>query len=104
MLFETPKQVLFWDIDGEHYVGGIGYENTIICSCCGGIIDIQELYEFTPDDIVPIMIFEDWVDINDGGAFEQADRELIDCYYAQEEIVHLAEKWTYFRRFVEVTI
>ena len=34
--FNTPTQVMFWDIYGDHYTYGIAYKNEIICGCCGG--------------------------------------------------------------------
>ena len=62
--FDEPTQVAFWDVEGSHWVGGIAYGTEIICGCCGGVVDIDEIYEFAPEDIDPIQIFEDWVDIN----------------------------------------
>ena len=46
--FEVPTQVKFWDVDGDHYIGGIAYRDKIICGCCGGIFDISEIYESAP--------------------------------------------------------
>lgn len=65
--FDVPTQVKFWDHDGGHYMGGIGYEDRIICGCCGGIFEISEIYEFAPEHHIkePIIAFEDWVDISD---------------------------------------
>ena len=45
MFFETPTQVKFWDVDGGHYTAGIAYKNEIICGCCGGIFEIEEIIE-----------------------------------------------------------
>lgn len=63
--FEVPTQVKFWDVGGDHYIGGIAYRNEIICGCCGGIFDISEIYEFAPTDLKedPIVVY-DWVDIS----------------------------------------
>ena len=64
--FDTPTQLAYWDVDGNHYVGGIGYGTEIICGCCGGIIDIDEIYEFAPAEITnPIIPYEEWMDIAD---------------------------------------
>ena len=63
--FENPTQVMFWDTDGNHWCGGIGYGTEIICGCCGGVVDIDEVYEFAPEEIInPLMPFEHWVDIS----------------------------------------
>ena len=64
--FEVPTQVKFWDVDGDHYIGGIAYRNEVICGCCGGIFDISEIYEFAPDTLEedPIVVYDNWVDIS----------------------------------------
>ena len=64
--FEVPTQVKFWDVDGDHYVGGIAYRNDVICGCCGGIFDISEIYESARDTIKEdsIVISERWVDFS----------------------------------------
>lgn len=62
--FDVPTQVLFYDVDGDHYVGGIAYHDEVICGCCGGIMSIDEIYEFAPSDIeMPIRPLE-WIDIS----------------------------------------
>lgn len=62
--FQIPTQVKFWDVDGDHYVGGIAYHDYIICGCCGGLIPIQEVFEFTPEEVTPIIAMDDWTDIS----------------------------------------
>ena len=64
--FEIPTQVKFWDVDGDHYIGGIAYRNEIICGCFGGIFDITEFYESAPDTLKedPIIPYDNWVDIS----------------------------------------
>ena len=62
--FDVPTQVAFWDVDGDHYVGGITYGDKIICGCCGGIIEIAEVYEFAPEGIEPIVVYNEWVDLS----------------------------------------
>ena len=62
--FEVPTQVKFWDVDGDHYIGGIAYRNEIICGCCGGIFDITEIYELAPDTLKEDLVVYDWVDIS----------------------------------------
>ena len=61
--FDKPTQVAFWDYDGDHYVGGIAYEDIVICGNCGGIYDLDELYEFAPEGKTPVLVYDDWVDI-----------------------------------------
>ena len=64
--FDNPTQVKFYDSDaGEcgEYVGGIAYRNEVICGCCGGTFEIEELCEYAPSGVNPIIICEDWMDI-----------------------------------------
>ena len=64
--FDVPTQVAFWSEEDGRYVGGIGYGTEIICGCCGGIVEISEVYEFTPVDIIPIIEHDDdWVDLTE---------------------------------------
>ena len=61
--FDAPTQLAYWDVDGNHYVAGIGYGTEIICGCCGAVIDIDEVYEFAPAEITnPIIPYEEWMD------------------------------------------
>lgn len=70
--FKSPTQVAFWDVDGDHYIGGIAYGTEIICGCCGGIVEIAEVYEFAPEGVRPIIVYEDWESFDD---FIIADNE-----------------------------
>ena len=45
VFFEKPTQVRFWECAEQDYVGGIAYEDKIICGCCGGILEIEEIYD-----------------------------------------------------------
>ena len=63
MYFEVPTQVKFWDPSSINYIGGIAYQDEIICGCCGGIIPIEEVCEFAPSDIIPIITL-DWVPVD----------------------------------------
>lgn len=60
--FNVPTQVRFWD--GEEYVGGIGVEDYIICGCCGGKVDLEEVYLEAPKRGCIITIYDDWNDIS----------------------------------------
>lgn len=70
--FNVPTQVRFYWNDGEdreseHWIGGIGYEDNIICGCCGGLVDMAEVYEEYEevyDDGVAIEVLP-WIDISD---------------------------------------
>ena len=64
--FQVPTQVKFWDVDGDHYIGGIAYRDEIICGCCGGIFDITEIYELAPDALKedPIVVYDTWVNLS----------------------------------------
>ena len=77
--FDEPTQVAFWDYDGGHWTGGIAYGTEIICGCCGGVMDIDEIYEFAPSNVDPIQVFGDWVDINaEIVGFDNFSEEFLD--------------------------
>lgn len=72
--YEVPTQVKVIDVNSEDegeycYFGGIAYRNEIICGCCGGIFEIDDLYEeahdlrIDPDDV--IIPYPTWVDISE---------------------------------------
>lgn len=59
--FNNPTQVAFWDSEGSRYIGGIAYGTEIICGCCGGTVEINEVYEFAPCGVTPIVVYKNWV-------------------------------------------
>ena len=62
--FDEPRQVKFVDEEGT-WQTGIAYCGEIICGCCGGIFDIEEIYKNAPKDIkFPIHPYSDWNDIS----------------------------------------
>lgn len=61
MFFTRPTQVKFWDECNQQWMGGIGYRDEIICGCCGGIFEVDELLESNSNSIVRLP----WVDINE---------------------------------------
>ena len=62
--FDRPTQVVFHD--GEGWSFGIAYCGEIICGCCGGVFDIEEIYDDCPEDIKnPIYLYSFWVDFTD---------------------------------------
>ena len=56
--FEKPTQVKFFDKDNNIWVGGIAYHGEIICGCCGGTLEIDELAEHE------MVIYDDWVNLS----------------------------------------
>lgn len=61
--FEVPTQVAFWE--GESYHAGVAYGDEIICACCGGVEEIEEIYAFAPSNVEPIVVYKSWVDFNE---------------------------------------
>ena len=83
MNFDVPTQVIFqWREEADNsinYLGGIGYNDVIICGCCGAVIplDDEDLIAFAPVE---------WIDIS----------ESIKGYSANElENNELDLEWTY---------
>ena len=62
MKYYTPTQVKFYDADSGRYIGGIAYDDYIICGCCGGIFEIAEVLGCAPEGTEPIIDLE-WTDI-----------------------------------------
>lgn len=64
--FNRPAQVKFWDYECECWRSGIGYDENIICACCGGLIPIDEIYEDAglfadkDEEVMPIYVFDEW--------------------------------------------
>ena len=57
--FDVPTQVAWFD--DNHYCAGIAYCDEIICACCGGVESIEEIIEFAPSGVTPIVAYRDWV-------------------------------------------
>ena len=69
--YEVPTQVKFLDLEAEeeYWIGGIAYGANIICGCCGGVLEIADIYadwdevkqyyEGIDDPIVPYVWWED---------------------------------------------
>lgn len=59
-----PRQVMFWD--GENYCAGIMVGKLLICGCCGGTFDLDEVInQARKDGQVPVKMFDVWADISD---------------------------------------
>ena len=64
--YEQPTQVMFYDIDnpGEWLVG-IAHRDEIICACCGGVYEVNEVILLGREDgiINPIYEYNIWIDL-----------------------------------------
>jgi hypothetical protein len=59
-----PRQVMFWD--GENYCAGFMIGKLLVCGCCGGTFNLDEVIEMAREDgQVPVRVFDIWVDISD---------------------------------------
>jgi hypothetical protein len=59
-----PCQVMFWD--GENHCAGIMVGKLLVCGCCGGTFNLDEVVEMAREDgQVPVRVFDTWVDISD---------------------------------------
>lgn len=58
-------QVKFWD--EENWCAGFMVGRRLVCGCCGGIFDVDEVLENGREEGVenPIVIFHTWVDVSD---------------------------------------
>ena len=101
MYFDRPKQVVFADPDNAgDWIVGIAYKDEIICACCGGIFNIDDVVEQAAADGVKQAIYpyEEWNDVaceivggewpiglaeEDGKLVEVDTEELVD----QDEMV-----------------
>ena len=68
LYYEHPVQVRYWDNGLQKYVGGIGYQDFIICGCCGKICSVAEIIkegeEIAHIDEDEAIIELDWLDIS----------------------------------------
>ena len=66
--YEKPKQVIFADPENlGDWLAGIAFHDCIICSCCGGVFEIEDVIKQAKEDGVvnPIYEYEDWGDLTD---------------------------------------
>ena len=66
--YEKPKQVVFADPENSgDWLAGIAFHDSIICSCCGGVFEIEDVVHQAQEDGVvnPIYEYEDWSDLTD---------------------------------------
>ena len=75
--FLQPTQVMYFDYreeDEPRTLTGIAFRQEIICGCCGGIIDIDELVEAGKREghnkvVFPYNTWEDISEAIDGGEY-----------------------------------
>ena len=93
--FDKPTQIVFYDVDGDNWKSGIAYCSEIICACCGGVIEIDEIYEFAPAEITqPIFPYHSWCDITDDIIGGEMPEEWYDIYGPIDEDEEVqAEAW-----------
>ena len=66
--YEKPKQVVFADPENPgDWLAGIAFHDCIICSCCGGVFEIEDVVKQAKEDGVvnPIYEYEYWSDLTD---------------------------------------
>ena len=64
--FDSPTQVMFWDEDNHMFNYGIAYRNEIICGCCGGVFEVEEILNSeVPAGQEAIYTYETWADISE---------------------------------------
>ena len=69
LYYDIPTQVKFFDFGSEepYWIGGIAFQDVIICGCCGAIIEISDLYDEAEETGLgedPIKALR-WIDISD---------------------------------------
>ena len=68
LYYDIPTQVKFFDFGSEesYWIGGIAFQDVIICGFCGGVIGISDLYDEAEENGLgedPIKVLR-WIDIN----------------------------------------
>ena len=66
--YEKPKQIIFADPENPgDWLAGIAFHDCIICSCCGGVFEIEDVVKQAEEDGVvnPIYEYEHWSDLTD---------------------------------------
>jgi hypothetical protein len=79
-----PRQVMFWD--GENYCAGIMIGKLLVCGCCGGTFNLDEVIEIAREDgQVPVRVFDTWVDISDEIEGDEAEAMSAIPLFCEEE-------------------
>ena len=81
--FDHPTQVMFWDEDNHMFNYGIAYRDEVICGCCGGVFEVEEILNSeVPAGQKAIYAYETWADISE----EIFGGEDPDGYQPQDEV------------------
>ena len=64
MYFDEPMQIIWYDEEDNRQCG-IAYKDEIICACCGGVVPIEEVYEFSQRE-KPIEEMKEWINFVEG--------------------------------------
>lgn len=58
---------MFWDEENHTFNYGIAYRDEIICGCCGGIFEIEEVInsEEVPAGQEAIYTYKSWADLSE---------------------------------------
>ena len=79
-----PRQVMFWD--GENHCAGIMVGKLLVCGCCGGTFNLDEVIEMAREDgQVPVRVFDTWVDISDEIKGDEAEAMSATPLFSEEE-------------------
>lgn len=85
--FNVPTQCLFVDpySDGKEkpsFLSGIAFGDQVICACCGGVFEIDDLEEVASEYGMEQAIFpyHEWIDLTD----EIIGDELPDGFYIED--------------------
>ena len=93
--FDEPTQVVFVDPDNPgEWLAGIAYRDEVICGCCGGVFNIDDVIEMATEDGVHCAIYEypEWNDIADeivggelpSGLFRDSDNKIVETCKMEE--------------------
>ena len=65
--FEEPTQVAFYNPVDERWLGGIAYQDFIICGECGHVVPVSEILEIkeVPDDHKTPLVPLKWYTISE---------------------------------------
>jgi len=79
-----PCQVMFWD--GENYCAGFMIGKLLVCGCCGGTFNLDEVIEMAREDgQVPVRVFDTWVDISDEIMGDETEAMSATPLFCEEE-------------------
>lgn len=79
-----PRQVMFWD--GDSHCAGIMIGKLLVCGCCGGTFNLDEVIEMAREDgQVPVRVFDTWVDISDEIKGDETEAMSATPLFCEEE-------------------